>query len=255
MHVIQSTTVAAVLVATALVAMPGAAVAQYKLDSPAGEPLVFERDQVRGMLDTTRALYRNLEEDPAVLYALGVGASVPEDNPADALPWNAIEVRNDSIALIQTPSNLREADRAYANYAVLRMAQVRTGDPDAPCDELMEAESRVVSAFVDGWIVARILFGGARFEPLDRLAFIREAGHLPAFIALSEDPSLGVCANQWADENAVAIEEYRVWYDTEYRGETLAAESEDAESHEDGGADEIRPQDSGGAETGSSSGS
>lgn len=223
MHVIRSTITVGLLMAT-FVANPQSAMAQYKLDSPAGDELVFERDQVREMLDTTRALFQNLVDDPRVMYGTGVGTSVPEENPTDAYPWNAIEVRNDSIAVIQTPNNLREADRAYYNYAVLRMAEVRSGDPDATCDVLMDAEVRVVSSFVDGWIVARMLFGGAAFEPLDRLAFIRAAGHLPAFVAVSEDPSLGVCAAEWAEEHAADVAAYRAWHDEKYSGEPLAAD-------------------------------
>lgn len=240
MYLIRSIIAAGLLISGGLVASPRSAAAQYKLDSPSGEELVFHRDQVRTMLDTTRALFQNLVEDPAVMYATGVGTSVPEDNPTDAYPWNAIEVRNDSVAVIQTPNNLREADRAYYNYAVLRMAEVRSGDPDAACGVLMEAEVGVVSLFVDGWIVARMLFGGPAFEPLDRLAFIRAAGHLPAFIAVSDDPSLGVCADEWADAHAADIAAYRSWHDEIYRGEPLAADqagpdpSEAARSSESG---------------------
>ncbi len=233
MHVIRSTVTVGLLLA-ALVAVPQPATAQYKLDSPSGDELVFEREQVRAMLDTTRALFQWLEQDPAVLYATGVGTSVPEDNPTDAYPWNAIEVRNDSIAVILTPNNLREADRAYHNYAVLRMAEVRFGDPDAPCDDLMEAEVDVVSGFVDGWIVARMLFGGAAFEPLDRLAFIRAAGHLAAFVALNEDPSLGVCADEWAEEHTAGVAAFRAWHDEMYSGESVAADESEADEPEAG---------------------
>ena len=238
MHVIQSAIAAGLLAAAALGASPQSAAAQYKLDAPSGEQLVFERDQVRAMLDTTRALYQWLEEDPAVLYATGVGTSVPEDNPTDAFPWNAIEVRNDSIALIQTPNNLREADRAYNNYAVLRMTEVRFGDPDAPCNDLMDAEVNVVSGFVDGWIVARILFGGPSFEPLDRLAFIREADHLPAFIAVSEDPSIGVCATEWADGHAAEIAAYHAWYEETYSGQPVATDESQATDDPDAKPDD-----------------
>ncbi len=197
--------------------VPDSARAQYKLAAPSGMEVVFARDTVRAMLDTTRALYQNLVEDPAVLYRTLVGTSVPADNPTDAYPWNAVEVENDSIATIQTPNNLREADRAYYNYAVLRMAQVRAGDPDASCDALMAAEAQVVSSFVDGWIVARMLYGGPAFEPLDRLVFVRDAGKLSAFIALNDDPSLGVCAGEWAEEHPEQLAAYRAWFDDVYR--------------------------------------
>ena len=108
---------------------------------------------------------------------------------------------------------------------------------------------------MDGWIVARMLFGGARFEPLDRLAFIREAGHMPAFIALSEDPSLGVCAGEWAEENPDAIDAYHAWYNATYRGEALAAESEAAAAEEDGSPDEAEPREADAVDTGTSGGS
>lgn len=246
MHVIRSTITVGLLMAAALLGNPEAAAAQYKLDSPSGEELVFERDQVREMLDTTRALFQNLVEDPAVMYGTGVGTSVPEDNPTDAYPWNAIEVRNDSIAVIQTPNNLREADRAYYNYAVLRMAEVRSGDPDASCDVLMDAEVRVVSSFVDGWIVARMLFGGPSFEPLDRLAFIRAAGHLAAFVALNEDPSLGVCAGEWADEHAADVAAYRSWSAAAYRSDVAQSDTGQPDATQpDAGQPDAGPPDEG----------
>ena len=223
MHMLRSFITGGLLMTAALLTTPQFAAAQYKLDSTAGAELVFERAQVREMLDTTRALYQNLVDDPAVMYATGVGTSVPEENPTDAYPWNAIEVRNDSVAVIQTPNNLREADRAYYNYAVLRMAEVRYGDPDAECDVLVDAEVRVVSSFVDGWIVARMLFGGPAYEPLDRLAFVRAAGHLPAFVAVNEDPSLGACAVEWAEAHATEVAAYRSWSDGVFRSDGAAA--------------------------------
>ncbi len=134
-----------------------------------------------------------------------------------AYPWNAVDVVTDSLAAVVTPGNLREADRAYVNYAVLRMRAVR-GDPDVSCEEIVSREVEAVIGFVEGWIVARTLFGGPAFEPLDELAFAWLAGVLPGFIAEHANPQLGGCLAVWGDAYAHEIEAYRVWRQEEFRG-------------------------------------
>jgi hypothetical protein len=169
------------------------------------------------MRDRSRALRQNLEEDPLVLYSRLFGQAVEAGAAERALPWNAIDVVTDSLASIMTPGNLREAERAYVNYAVLRMRAVR-GDPDVSCDELMDRELEAVRGFADGWIVARTLFGGPEFEPLDELAFAAAAGVLPGFVADNADPHLGGCLAVWSAANEEAIEAYRVWQTERFRG-------------------------------------
>lgn len=169
------------------------------------------------MLDTTRALRRDLEEDPRILYFTGTGPAVPVEEPAGAYPWNAVDVLADSVATIRTPGNLREADRAYANYAVLRMKNVRR-DPDVSCDSLVAREVRAVSGFVDGWIVSRTLFGGPPYAPLDELAFAREAEVLSGLIAARDDPQLGGCLRVWKEAHADAVEAYRRWRASGFAG-------------------------------------
>lgn len=181
------------------------------------------------MLDTTRALYTDLEQDPRVGYFIDVGPAVPTREPDPAFPWNAVEVRSDSLAAVRTPGNLREADRAYFNYAVMRMRAVRGGDPDVSCDSLMAVESGVVSAFADGWIVARTLFGGPPYPPLDEIGFAREAGVLPGLIAARGDRHLGACAEEWAEAHPEEVEAYRQWR----RSAFLAALEPDPETSAD----------------------
>lgn len=194
-------------------ALPAPAAAQHALVSPAGDSLRFELPQLRTMLDTARALYADLQEDPRVLYSLGFGPRIEPSAPRRAYPWNAVIPQSDSVVTVVTPGNLREADRAYHNYAVMRMRVIRGTDPDDPCDELVARERTVLSSFVDGWILARTLFGGPPFAPLDELAFARDAGHLPALLAAYRDASVGACAATWAEDHPDAIAAYRQWRD------------------------------------------
>lgn len=175
------------------------------------DTLHFELPDLRVMLDTARALYKDLEEDPAVLYSLGFGPPAEADAADAAYPWNAISPTSDSTVNVIMPGNLREADRAYYNYAVLRMRMVRGLDPDGSCDELVEAEYAVLSGFVDGWILARTLFGGPAFTPMDELAFAREAGLLRPLLAARGDRSIGICASEWAAQHPEQIREYEMW--------------------------------------------
>lgn len=197
-----------VLIACLLV--PSPAMGQYKLTAPSGAELVFSEEALRRMLDTTRALRRDLSEDPQILYFLGTGSEVTSDAPDAAFPWNAVEVLADSVATVQTPTNLREADRAYANYAVMRMKNVQS-DPDVSCDSIVAREVAAVASFVDGWVVARTLFGGPQFAPLDEIAFAREAGVLPGLITQRGDRQLGGCLVIWADDHNASMAAYRVW--------------------------------------------
>lgn len=194
-----------------LLAAPAPALGQGRvLVSPGGDTLAFSEAALRQMLDTTRALRRDLEEDPRILYFTGTGPAVPSEEPDPAYPWSVVDVLADSVAAIRTPGNLREADRAYANYAVLRMKNVRR-DPDVSCDSLVAREVRAVSGFVDGWIVARTLFGAPAYAPLDELAFAREAGLLPGLIGASDDPQLGGCLGVWKEGHGERLEAYRRW--------------------------------------------
>lgn len=207
---------AAVLAGAACLFVSGPLPAQYKVVSPAGDTITVETAVVREMLDSTRALRRDLEEDPRVLYGIGYGDRATEANPEPAWPWNAIEVLSDSMVDVITPGNLREADRAYASYSVMRMRNVRSRDPDAVCDSIVEWETSAVSSFIDGWIVARTLFGGPPFGPLDALAFARLDGHLPALIVDTGDRQIGACAGEWAESRPEAVQAYRSWHELQF---------------------------------------
>ena len=207
---------AAVLAGAACLLVSGPLPAQYRVVYPAGDTITVETEAVREMLDSTRALRLDIEVDPRVLYAIGYGDPVTEENPDPAWPWNAIEVRSDSVVELTTPGNLREADRAYANYSVIRMRNVRSRDPDAACDSIVDWEATAVSSFIDGWIVARTLFGGPPFGPLDALAFARLDGHLPALIVDIGDRQIGACAEEWADSHPDAVRAYRSWHDRQF---------------------------------------
>jgi hypothetical protein len=207
---------AAVLAGAACLLVSGPLPAQYRVVSPAGDTITVETEAVREMLDSTRALRLDIEVDPRVLYAIGYGDPVTEENADPAWPWNAIEVRSDSAVELTTPGNLREADRAYANYSVIRMRNVRSRDPDAACDSIVDWEATAVSSFIDGWIVARTLFGGPPFGPLDALAFARLDGHVPALIVDIGDRQIGACAEEWADSHPDAVRAYRSWHDRQF---------------------------------------
>ena len=189
---------------------PVGAAGQYTLTAPSGLAVEFDRDRLLGMRDRSVALRRDLEEDPRVLYYTSYGRELGEQDRNEAYPWNAIDVVTDSIAAVVTPGNLREADRAYYNYVVHRMHAVRQ-DPDVPCDAIVARELDGIDAFVDGWVVARTLFGGPPYEPLDELAFAREAGVLPGLMVDRSDRQLGGCLLVWADAHPEAVETYRSW--------------------------------------------
>jgi hypothetical protein len=189
------------------------------------DTLTIPLTELQVMLDSARALYTDLQEDPAVLYYLDFGPPVEADAPEAAYPWNATTPTSDSTVNVLMPGNLREADRAYYNYAVMRMRVVRTQDPDAPCEELMDREEVVLSSFVDGWILARTLFGGPEFVPLQEFVFAREAGLLRPLLAARGDTSIGVCAEEWATANPEAIAAYEAWRADRYPGPEPEAEA------------------------------
>lgn len=220
----------ALLVGLSAVALwPTTATAQeYALSSPAGDSLRFELVELRVMLEEARILYDDLVEDPRVLYTIGFGPRASADAPGPAYPWNAVSPTSDSTVDVVTPGNLREADRAYYNYAVMRMREVRREDPDDPCDALVAREEAVLSSFVDGWVLARTLFGGPGFAPLDELAFARAAGHLRPLLAARGDASVGSCAAAWAEANPGAVGAYEEWRSVAFP--ELAAPAEDAGS-------------------------
>jgi hypothetical protein len=193
--------------------IPRAATAQYTLTAESGDAVQFESTTLRTMLDTARALYTDLEQDPRVAYITPLGREeVSADDPESSYPWNVVTVVDDSTADLQRlPANLREADRAYYNYAVQRMRMVRGADPDVPCDSLLAMEEKVVGSFVDGWILSRTLFGGPAFAPLDELVFARHAGFLRPLLAHRNNRQVGACAGQWAEENLERVAAYEAW--------------------------------------------
>ena len=182
----------------------------YTLTVRSGRQIELSRSELIRMHDTTVALQENLDLDPEVLYWWTFGPDAPADSAGLALPWEAIEVVTDSTVALTYPGNLREADRAYNNYAVLRMRAVRN-DPDVGCETVFDRELQAVDLFVDGWIVSRTLFGGPPYEPLDELVFARAAGHLSGLIAAHDNPQLGGCLPIWREANPKAAAEYRTW--------------------------------------------
>lgn len=208
---------AAIRLAACAVLIPGPAAAQYTITAENGDTVQFESAELRVMLDTARALWADLEQDPRVFYITPANnpagrQTVSRENPEASYPWNAVQVVDDSVAdAMHLPANLREADRAYYNYAVQRMRVVRSGDPDVSCDSLLAQEEKVVGSFIDGWILSRTLFGAPAFEPLDELVFARRAGLLRPLLARRNDPQVGACAGQWADENPERIAAYETW--------------------------------------------
>ena len=79
-------------------------------------------------------------------------------------------------------------------------------------------ELDALDGFVDGWIVARTLFGGPAYAPLDELAFAREDGMLSGLIADRSDRQLGGCLAVWIRANPDAAETYRSWRRDRFEG-------------------------------------
>lgn len=220
-------TAAALLLAVAAAA-PTAAGAQagddgYTLRVPSGPSLALPADSVKEMLRSTRRLGTILEEDPDVLYYVGTRSEVTASEPSPAYPWNAVRAESDSTARVRVPANYREARRAYYAYAVRTMEGIRGSPPSARCSETVRREVDAVSAFVDGWIVTRTLYGGPAFPPLDALVFARDAGHLPAMLVELGDARLAGCARGWARQNPEEVEAYRAWREDFDAGSTAGA--------------------------------
>lgn len=217
--------------------VPAPATAQYALEAANGDTVMFESAELRVMLDTARALYKDLQEDPGVLYYTPLGRErVPESDPSASYPWNVVTVISDSVADLQRlPADLREADRAYYNYAVQRMRVVRGADPDVPCDSVLALEEKVVGSFIDGWILSRTLFGGPAFDTLDELVFARHELLLRPLLARRNDRQVGACAAQWADENPERVAAYDAWRREHFPqpGEAEAAEPDDEAAEEE----------------------
>ncbi|MFW6193635.1 MAG: hypothetical protein ACOC83_09140, partial [Gemmatimonadota bacterium] len=153
------------------------------------------------------------------LYFVGSGPAVDLSSPTSAYPWNAVQVRNDSVARVSVPGNYREARRAYFNYAVLQMRRVRGDRPTADCSTSMQREVEAGSGFVEGWIVTRFLYGGPAYTPLDAFVFARDAGHMPAMLVELGNSWLGGCLDRWRRENPEAVEAYREWRREVFREE------------------------------------
>ena len=205
------------LVAVALLIGSTPALGQRSI-STEQDTILYELPTLQVMLDSARALFRDLQEDPRVLYSTGFGPPAEVTAAEAAYPWNAVTPTSDSTVNVIMPGNLREADRAYYNYAVMRMRVVRRQDPDESCEVLIEAEEKVLSSYVDGWILARTLFGGPAFAPVDELVFAREVGLLRPLLSARGDTSIGVCAEQWAAENPDEIAAYESWREEAFPG-------------------------------------
>ena len=230
---------AAIRATVFLILFPGSAAAQYTVTAENGDTVQFESTALRAMLDTARALYADLQEDPRVVYYTPLDReTVSLEDPEASYPWNVVTVLSDSAADVQRlPGNLREADRAYYNYAVQRMRVVRGTDPDVSCDSILALEEKVVESFTDGWILSRTLFGGPAFPPLDELVFARRAGLLRAMLARHNDRQLGACAGQWAEENFERVEAYDAWRRENFPVTGEAEDDSDAEAPEAESAD------------------
>lgn len=196
-------------------AAPAAAEAQYRLTAPSGTVVEFEAADLLRFRDRSDSLMTDLVEDPLVLYYLSFGRDLDESEARDAWPWNAVEVVTDSLAAVVMPGNLREAGRAYESYVVLRMHAVRQ-DPDVPCAALAGREIEALDGFIDGWVVARLLFGGPAYEPLDEFVFAREAGVLRGLMLDRSDRQLDGCLGVMREAGAEDMAAYRAWRTEHY---------------------------------------
>lgn len=213
-------TVAALVAALlALTWGPAEVGAQQALRAPSGSRLEVPRDTLLRMLEETRAYGDTLVQDPDVLYYTGFSRAVTDTTPGTALPWNAIEVRSDSVARVATPGNLREGDRAYNAYAVARMESYRSrprSGPSPGCAERMAREVGVLEAFARGWIVARMYYGAPPYPPLDEIAFAHRRGLLAPYLAVQAPRQLEGCAESWRREHSDRVDAYREWRRSEF---------------------------------------
>lgn len=191
---------------------PVSASAQHTLSLPSGDSLRFEEARLRQMLEESRELRRILVEDPDVGYYMGSGPEVSGSSVEPSYPWNAVRVVDDSVARIGTPANYREAERAYVNYAVEKMRLVREAPPAVSCDTAVARETRLVGSWIDGWILARTLYGGPALAPLDALVFAREAGHLAPLLVRLGDTEIGSCAGTWRENHPEEMAAFGAWY-------------------------------------------
>ncbi|HKK07379.1 MAG TPA: hypothetical protein VKA44_00690 [Gemmatimonadota bacterium] len=201
----------ALLLALAALPAPARAQQQYGFALPRGDTLSFSLDTLRRWMDEVRRFRDILERDPHVLYYTGTGPAASASDPGPAYPWNAVRVRSDSVAEVATPSNLREMDRAYTNYAVLEMSSLRREGPTSSCEQVVSRETDRASSFVDGWILSRTLYGGPPFPPIDALAFARASGHLTAMLVALRDSELAGCADKWEKGHPERMGAYRAW--------------------------------------------
>lgn len=204
------------LLLTAVAAAPVSA--QYTVSLPPGDTLRFEETALQGMLEESRELRRILEEDPDVLYYMGSGPEVTASSPEASYPWNAVRVVNDSVARVATPANYRESERAYVNYAVEKMRHLREAPPTASCDTAVEREVRLVEGWIDGWILARTLYGGPAFPTLDALAFARDEGHLAPLLVRLGNVGIGACAEAWRQAHPEEVAAFEAWYRASHPG-------------------------------------
>lgn len=198
--------------------------AQYTIRSPSGREISFTEAEVREMLERSREFRRTMEEDPTVLYYVAFGDPATDGRSGSAYPWRAVSVLTDTTLRVTTPGDLREGARAYYNYSALLMRHLRDRPPPAGCDAVMEREVERVSAFVDGWVAARTLFGGPAHPPLDAFVFARADGMLAPMLVAVGDTRLGGCAGPWKRSHPDELERYRDWYRTHFVGSGEAGE-------------------------------
>lgn len=209
-------TLVALLLLTVIAAVPTSA--QYTLSLPPGDTLTFEESTLQEMLGESRELRRILEEDPDVLYYMGSGPEVTASSPEASYPWNAVRVVNDSVARVATPANYRESERAYVNYAVEKMRHLREKPPTASCDTAVEREVQLVEGWIDGWILARTLYGGPAFPTLDALAFARDEGHLAPLLVRLGNTGIGACVEAWRRAHPEEVAAFEAWYRASHPG-------------------------------------
>lgn len=174
-----------------------------------GARLTADRDSMAEVNEWVTNEDRNIREDPS-FYVY--------DDPRpgdDVYPWDGLRIQGDSV-WVPVPTRYPDARLVHYIYGhlhlMVEMGRQELWLPEAPDAVGYDLERAILSRTADAWILGRTVFGTSPYEPLDELAYAKEAGYLDAFIFTSRPDEFAVRRAEWARENPDAMNEYREWF-------------------------------------------